>query len=324
MSDARIWLDRLKEGFATHYPLHKHGLRLPSGIAFEGQGDEVRIVLSKEGVEEANMQADAAAFEAWALVLHGYAKAKRVQLAWRGANPSRPHHAWRFRFRAHHFARLFSPWFCLEGTIPPAFEPAVSYLLNVENKPRQGPAPAFSKDLKERQLEDAIARHPVISRRFSQEFGLESWGQQLPVGVFRERVAKSTSHAVSPRGSAAVDLWGISEDTLQIFELKKFPGKSRAQPLGILSELFFYTMLMRAVQQKALAFSRDRAKDGAFRRIAETKRIRAWLLAPQFHPLIAYGDDPVIALLNEGFTAAGEPIMWGRARLTAVGGFEKL
>ena len=83
MNNANYWLGRTMDGFAARHPGRRHQLKLPSGISFTGSGDDACIVLSKDAVEDHNMQSDAAAFEAWALALHGYAGARTVSLDWR-------------------------------------------------------------------------------------------------------------------------------------------------------------------------------------------------------------------------------------------------
>jgi hypothetical protein len=310
MPNTADWLKRLKEGFASRYPGKKHQIKLPSGISFVTQNDGVRVVLSREAVEDGNMQSDAAAFEAWALALHGYAGAKFVELRWTGAPASR--HAWRFRLRALQFAHYFGAWFRLGGELAGAFEAGITYVLNVESEPRTGAVKPFATSLKERELEDVIVRDSATSGRFKEAFGLQVLGQQLPVGVFNQTVSKA--NGISPRGSAAIDIWGIQGETLHLFELKKFPGKSGKKPLGIISELFLYVSLMRAVQKKHLTFGPG-PKDAPYLKIADTKRIEAWLLAPLHHPLIEYGDAPMLELLNLGFKSAQEPISFQRAHI---------
>lgn len=256
------------------------------------------------------MQSDGAAFEAWALALYGYAGAKFVVLEWAGSAAGS--HAWRFRVRANEFARYFSPWFRTEKELAPAFDPETSYVLNVESAPRAGAVKPFATSLRERELEDVIVRDPAISNRFKSAFGVEVLGQQLPVGVFKKTVSKAT--AVSPRGSAAIDIWGIAGETLHLFELKKFPGSTGKKPLGIVSEIFLYCSLMRALQKGRLTFSQT-AKDAPFMQIPRTKRIEAWLLAPVHHPLLEYGDAPMIELLNAGCRSADEPLVFHRAHI---------
>lgn len=310
MPDTASWLKRLKEGFASRYPGKQHSIKLPSGISFTSRDDGVVITLSTDAVEEGNMQSDGAAFEAWAVALYGYAGARFVVLEWPGsaAGP----HAWRFRVRAHEFAKYFGQWFRMGGELAPAFDGEISYVLNVESAPRAGAVKPFASGLRERELEDVIVRDPAISTRFKSAFGLEVMGQQLPVGVFKKTVSKAS--AVSPRGSAAIDIWGIAGETLHLFELKKFPGSSGKRPLGIISELFLYCSLMRALQKRQITFSQT-PRDAPFAKIPDTKRIEAWLLAPVHHPLLEYGDAPIIEVLNAGLRAAKEPLVFHRAHI---------
>lgn len=317
MPDTKYWLKQLQDGFNQTYPGRVHRFRLPSGISFRTIEDGVRLLFCREAVEDGNMQSDAAAFEAWALALHGYARVPGVELCWAGA-ASGPH-AWRFRVRAHAFARCFHSWFQLGGDLAPAMEPGTTYVLNVESEPRRGPVKPFSTELRERGLEDLIVRDPEFSARFKHRFDIEFLGQQLPVGVFKNSVAKK--NAVSPRGSAAIDIWGVKGTTLRLFELKRF-SKAGGGKLGILSELFLYALLMRGIQTKALTFGGGGGK-ADYNRIEKTRAIEAWLLTPTLHPLIAYGDAPIIELMNRGLEAAKEPITFHRAFIEKEGQFRK-
>ena len=127
------------------------------------------------------------------------------------------------------------------------------------------------------------------------------------------RVAKSTSYFTG--GPSAIDLWGIAGDKgLFLFELKKAENKK----LGALAELFFYSMVMNDVQRGVLGFGPTKANtDGAYHAIPKTKSIDAYILAPDFHPLIKRKDAAVLKIFNEAFASAGMPIRFGLARLLA-------
>lgn len=318
MPDTPYWLKRVKEAFASRYAGKRHDIRLPSGISFDTRDQGVRLTMTAKAIGKGNMQSDAGAFEAWSLALHGYAGAMFVELHWAGAIDGP--HAWRFRLRAQQFAKYFGSWFRLCDELVPAFEPGVPYVLNVESKPRAGAVKSFVETLRERELENFIVRDPTTAAKFKDTFGLELLQQQLPVGVFKKAV--SWDNAVSPRGSAAIDIWGIQGETLHLFELKRFPGRTGKKPFGIISELFLYASLMRKVQTGQLSFAPG-ARDAPYNKIVGTTRIDAWLLAPVHHPLIEYGDAPVLDLLNDGFRAAQEPIQFRRAYITKDCSFRK-
>src|SRR5258708_3192780 len=68
----------------------------------------------------------------------------------------------------------------------------------------------------------------------------EKVGRQLPVGLFRGHVAKE--NRIFTGGKSAIDLVGVGANgTLSIFEHKTGDNI----PVGILSELFFYTSVIR-------------------------------------------------------------------------------
>lgn len=325
MNDNASWKIRLREGFKRRYPRASHAVDLPRDIDFVTEGDGVRMVMRRSVIEKGNMQNPPAAFEAWALALHGYAGAKAVRLDWEECGSTLTPHAWRFHFRAAHFARLFGDWFALARKPSRTMESGGRYLLNVESKPRTGTCPTFATTLKERKLEDVIARDPVTSGHFREAFGLDVVGQQLPVGVFKDEVSSKMEHALSPRAGAAVDLWGIGGEELHVFELKAFEDGGGLRPLGILSELFFYVLVMRAVQSGVVQFDAGtaRSRSRPFRLIPATKTIQGWLLAPQLHPLLEYGDSPILDLLNAGFASAREPVTFRRALLSEAGTFKR-
>lgn len=313
--DRRYWERRINDGF-QQIRGGGHHLKLPSEIAFSGT-DAVEMVLSAAQVADANMQEDVAAFEAWALALREFGGATHVALRIDGSVSPRGH-AWRLLFRAGHFARLMSSWFSVEGC--PALGDE-SYLLNVESKTRTADELAtFSLDLSEHELEVLLAHDPVVSARFVSAFGLDDLpGRQLPVGVFTGKVSRLEQHVIGPRGKSAIDLWGKRGETLCLFELKKDGN----QGLGIVSELFFYAMVMRGVQSGTFAFDLTKGKAAGFRVIEKTRAVQAWLLAPGFHPMLDCPGDPLLGLLNHGFGMKQEPVTFGRCRISKEGAFER-
>jgi hypothetical protein len=109
--------------------------------------------------------------------------------------------------------------------------------------------------------------------------------RQLPVGLFHEKVR--TTNAIFPIKHSAIDLWGVNGDDLYILELK---AKGNCK-VGVLSELFFYTMVLRDEQAGRFVRKSDEGKS-----IGNTNQIKAFILAPELHPFIT---QKVFDLLNE-------------------------
>lgn len=114
------------------------------------------------------------------------------------------------------------------------------------------------------------------------------------MGLFRDRVAEGENRIFTGNKSA-VDLIGIRNTELVLVELKK-RGNCK---VGAISELLFYSSLMRDALKKLFRF-----EDRPPRRNCEVTRtdimgctsISAVLLAPDFHPLIR--NPEIIARLN--------------------------
>ncbi len=129
--------------------------------------------------------------------------------------------------------------------------------------------------------------------------------RQLPVGVFHREI--KAKNEVFPRRKSAVDIWGISKDhkTLNIFELKD----SKNMKVGVISEIFFYVLLMEEIQKGTLKFgktSKSRLKPE--NEIPITNKIKAYILAPRLHPLI---DKEILQMFNRAFHNKGRRIEFG-------------
>jgi hypothetical protein len=113
------WEQRLKLSYNDHAKACgklRRSIKLPSGISFVGEGEEVQLILSAKGVT-ANMQDNAAAFEGWSLALRRWCGVE-VVLQWTPPPPdateSHLRHYERFLYRAARFQALFD-WFRIES-----------------------------------------------------------------------------------------------------------------------------------------------------------------------------------------------------------------
>jgi hypothetical protein len=121
----------------------------------------------------------------------------------------------------------------------------------------------------------------------------------VAVGLFRDRVA-ADNHLFTG-GKSAIDLIGVRDSTLFLFELKK-EGNAKA---GILSELLFYASVIRDALGMAPRFGwEDRpSPQNCVIGPADLRacdRIEAVMLAPRFHPIVT---PTTINFLNKAVAA---------------------
>lgn len=329
------WGGRLRAGFNAGRT-KKRAVRLPalSSMVVSGMGEHAEITLSGEAVT-ANMQTNAAAFEGWALALRRWAGAETVSLAWSEPQPDSsgridPHYE-RLMYRAARFAELF-PWFELRadtGTARGIAEDAsLRRLLNTpaQRKGLKAASLAARRDHRawsgEREMECSLrGAAGLISH-----FGLVAprFDQQFPVGLFgvpiSERRVKEADR-IFPGGKGAIDLVCADGDRFWLFELKAGDNI----PLGAISELLFYTSVMRDARRGHFDFA-----DGAWAHcdvtgqdVKSAREFLAVLLGDSIHPLL---DDPTIwrdlnQAVETNWNAAGRPRVEFRAAKTTVDGF---
>jgi len=254
-------------------------LKLPSGSNFIKDKETITIDLSAINVCK-NMQEDACAFEAWALIVKRWAGYKRVILKWK--KPNTPNtieeqHSQRFLFRVDNFTKNYRAWFfaditCVSFLSQLKTNNGEKYLLNKAGA-RKGIVNPNGEEAKlEARFVSGDLQVPLMNLVHA-----DFIKRQLPVGVFESSI--SAGSAIFPSRKSAIDLWGISKDNdLLIFELK-VKGNKKA---GIISELYFYSCVMQKLQTKMFEFKKDNDSS----RIEGTKKIKAYFLAPELHPLI--------------------------------------
>ena len=130
--------------------------------------------------------------------------------------------------------------------------------------------------------------------------------RQMPVGLFDGPPAQGGR--IFPGGKSAIDLVGVDhEGALWLFELKT----DRNRKVGALSELFFYSMILRDARSGRIAFH-DRTP-GQRSTITPTEItaapcIHARLLAKGCHPLLSTA---VFGALNKAAEARGWVVNFG-------------
>jgi hypothetical protein len=293
--DRAILEQRLRRAWNAGHSDDPRPIRLPGTWHIDGDLETGLHIRLPDAVSDANMQEDASAFEPFTLAIAVWLDVPRISLSWSSAKATG--HLRRLQYRAARWAALF-PWFSA-----PAVESTSDLVLNLAQEVREGAqsdAPAVLEEASENEVELHFARDG--GRALKAVLGLEHLGRQLPVGTFVRTVSKDSAHF--PGRKASVDLWGVQGDLLHLIELKK----ARNTKAGALSELFFYSMLLRDVQSGVICFA---GADDSTQRILATNRIKADILAPSFHSLL---EVRLFAALNAALEARRWPVQFGLLR----------
>ncbi|WP_019230565.1 hypothetical protein [Sedimentibacter sp. B4] len=243
------------------------------------------------------MQKDVSAFEGWALIfkanLGEYIDI--VTLNWNkydeptDKSKEEWRHFNRFLYRVDKFEKLYSDWFKAE-TQNNSWEKQVknegwsSLVLNKEgDRKLSEEEEKFSLD-NEHEIEEYFKKNDKLKIELK-KYGIEidEVKNQFPIGIFNGKVEKS--NYIFTGGKSAIDLYGMDEKnkSFNIFELKGYNNIK----IGILSELFFYSSIIRDAIDGNIEF-------GEHKNI-ENYKLNAFFLVQVLHPLIT---ENVIKLLN--------------------------
>lgn len=259
---------------------------------------------SKKVIENAtcnNMQTDNAAFEGWAVCLKAWFphKIETVELRWDSPHIKNGDNKWchyrRFLYRVLRFSEQYS-WFYVSNSNIGEVERFKSELHGLQNN-------SFSKipelkgnfdDLSETSVEYLLSSN--LSDNLIKKYNLDFVDRQFPVGIKKNKEKFFTS------GLSAIDLWGTRNDTLTVIELKYIPKgkKSKNIKVGIISELFMYSCIMRDVITGMIArpdYTPNKNEERFYANIKHYTQIKADMLANEYHPLI--DNIEVIHILNE-------------------------
>lgn len=283
---------QLQKAYNSRMLVKNHSIRIPSGIKFEADEGKGLLHMDVSKCLVGNMQTDAAAFDAWIMIIkHWLPQYQRFSIKWdyAAANQDSGHYQ-RFLYRLFHFKQIFD---CIE--LPSGWETKSKlsfinrsdsndkYLINEPKKAAEKIAEKSEAKL-ERDFKNNKDKFSI-----SLNLDLDNLDQQLPVGIFAKEIAKN--NAVFTGGRSGIDLWGFSSarETLHIFELKCADKNMHA---GILSELFFYTMVIRDLIEGnfhyAPAPKECEACRGSLRKtLSNVQKIRAWFLVEKIHPLLS-------------------------------------
>jgi hypothetical protein len=277
------------------------GIRTPGGTRWEAEeladGSAAIHLRFPASAFDGNVQGNLAAAPFFALCFAFWHERRtgrptRVRARVEGLQ-TRGLHATRLRFVLHELAAVLPGRFALEP-VPGWPLPAGLTM----NQPQVGrDTPTRRGVLSESALERRIVGSPALREDFSARIApLGPFQRQLPLGLFAGSV--SSANAVLPHGAAQVDLWSTSPDgrVLHLFELKT---RKNAE-VGILPEALAYARLLHH-----LRLGRFAGQGPGLVAARRAERIVMWLVAPDYHPLVLFGDASPVTWLNEGMAADG-------------------
>jgi hypothetical protein len=291
-------LKELREAY-RRYAESRNGrnrnIKLPSALGIEPGRGGLLLSLNAEAVTS-NMQTDAAAGEAWALVLRlwlGKERVPHVLLDWEEPRDVQDGHYQRFLYRVAQFRKLFPHWFDVAD--PGRLQGCKALLdsrlaLNVASRKASDFSPRTTS--REYRFESKL----TASQQFAEHFGLDpdKVDRQFPVGLFAGAV--NSKNRIFTGGKSAIDIVAVGHDKrFWLFELKA--GKNMS--VGTLSELMLYTGLMKAAAQSRIEFDEVPLDSRAHVNPADVKEctgVSAVMLVENPHPLLAHPE--LIRTLN--------------------------
>ncbi len=302
----------------------KRDIKLPKYISFTIGGGKLSVYIQEatathpDGSEEIknyvcmDMQSDNAAFEGWAICLKSWLpkEVEKVELKWdipTKMEDDKKRHYHRFLVRAMRFKEAFD-WFDVSENNRSELKQFESDYTNLNNNTSTKEPERKSKHDKESLGETDIEYIMVneFREKLKKFYKIEDIDRQLPVGVKRNSVLFLTG------GQSKIDLWGANYDahTLSIIELKHITKTSRNIKVGIISELFLYSCVMRDIVLGKIGAPKGKMRRKAefdfYGKISGIQKINAEMLAEDFHPLIL--NTEVFRLLNTNKFSSDIPI----------------
>ncbi len=240
-----------------------------------------------------------------------FTQGKRIGAQFKTIDPDICHYA-RFLYRAYKMKELYADWFEIDGKNKnevDTFEKLYKKALNQGNLFFSDPGSSsnikddngFTENHLEKWFVLNTRNGTAIDSKYCENFPCDlELHDQFPCGIFYGKTyddAKKEKNRVFNTGY--FDLWGCDKKNNQmyIFELKK-KGNEK---LGIVSELFFYSCLMKdfIIISQSKEFKnhiQNKNDKEMFRGFKEFKtvvpncrEIKAFFLVPKFHPFITEG-----------------------------------
>jgi hypothetical protein len=212
------------------------GYPITAGIEFSKDGDELVLKLNKNSLLS-NMQSNQSAFEGWSLCLFANAdgRYRRIKIEWVPLNKrelTHPElgHYYRFLFRAYKFKENY-----------PAIveiQPAIESFLDIDEMKLwvlNFPKCEAKESKKDNEGSEALLERELLQKMIGH---FDYCDQQLPVGLFLNEVKDAFARSTGKKSQ--IDLWGVKDNMLNIYELKNDVNEA----VGIISELMFYTNVM--------------------------------------------------------------------------------
>ena len=246
-----------------------------------------------------NMQSDNAAFEGWAICLKAWLPEyiERVILKWDSPNseqmtPNNKQHYNRFLYRALRFSQQYS-WFSIDIYNKWEVNGFKGELYDLQNNyySKEPELKGNLEKLSETSVEYLLANK--LSDQMKSYFDLDIIDRQFPVGVKRQGTQFFTG------GMSAIDLWGMKKDILSIIELKYNGGETKNNKVGIISELFMYSNIMRDIISGIIVRPERTSKqneESFYLRRQSFHSLNAFMLSDEYHPLV--DNEKVFEILN--------------------------
>ncbi|NLW16153.1 MAG: hypothetical protein GX033_00565 [Firmicutes bacterium] len=278
-------------------PIYK-GVRIPSGADFFVNSDESRMKLYIPKPDQ-DLQANAAAFEGWALIFHARLTVEVIVSFtpiddWSFAPGHGHYHYARFLYRLWKFEEQM-PWFHVDVDCQGIVDKFKADLLQLKasgmvlNNLPGGNSQETARKSRERQIEKAFVysddAQASLQRTVLEEDGvtLMRIHDQLPIGLFRDSISEENRLFMT----GFIDLWAVGQQNeLCIFELK-IPSNRR---VGIIPELFFYANYCRDFVTDGCLNELGAGHRGYHELLTAVRegvpRIKAYFLAPKYHSRI--------------------------------------
>lgn len=258
-------------------------------IYTDTNNEHLTIKLGKAAICD-NMQNNAAAFEGWGLcILSKLNSVKKIVIDWEDIDSEVENgHYNRFLYRLHKMMQYFGDIFTIEQSKRQSLDLFVKEYYNSNNLVLNCPNSKAKKASNSKKGSEAYIEARFQEDKIFDHF-LDVADRQLPVGVFKGNISKEAS--MFTYGHSAIDLWGIKDDALYIFELKKRTNKT----VGIISEALFYLWVMSDTINKKFKYEiigsipQYRNFNRLYSAIEEERisKIKSVLLIEKLHPLIS-------------------------------------
>lgn len=300
----------------------KRAIKLPEYISFNISENILTIHINEFCIDKnsniiyknytcENMQTDNAAFEGWAICLKAWLESiNKVELNWDIPSPSNKNlHYNRFLYRVIRFQEAFSEWFSVSRDKKAELDTFLDKFINIQNNSYSKP-PELKKKRKggigETEIEHKLANE--FKTLMMDYYSIIKIDRQFPIGL------KSNKTPFFTGRMSAIDLWGNDLQSLTVIELKYITKTSNNIKVGIISELFLYSCVMRDIIRgliKAPEFCPKNNETELYNIANNLKLVKAEMLSNEYHPLIE--NEIVFKILNKNNFENNIPIVFNKS-----------